>query len=393
MSWTTSKELRAQLLRRWERGELLRLLVGGGEGFPLRLVLRTPTSSDLTEHFDAVRRWAAELAAMPHLRLEWSEVRHRVQGLQRLPRSAWVDTLDDACALLGKRRDAERLSQLVAQTRELMPELLPWLARRPLRALELAEPWPQLLAIVRWCVGHPRSGIYLRQVDAPGVHTKLIETHRAVLSELLDLALPPAAIDHEQVGVAHFAPRYGFREKPLRIRFRVLDPQLQLLPGTASYPDLTLDAESFATVTLPIERVFITENETNFLAFPPVPAAIVIFGGGYGWDALARAGWLTRCRIDYWGDIDTHGFAILDALRSHFQHAASLLMDRETLTAHRDHWGEEPEQLQRDLSRLTPHERALYDDLRHNRIRPHLRLEQERIAYAHLLRVLHTLAA
>jgi hypothetical protein len=146
-------------------------------------------------------------------------------------------------------------------------------------------------------------------------------------------------------------------------------------------PDITLDAASFAALTLPVTRVFITENETNFLAFPPIPQAIAIFGAGYGWESLAGAAWLRRCDLHYWGDIDTHGFAILDQLRSHFPHVTSLLMDRETLLMHRAHWGEEPDPIRHDLARLTTEEVALYDELRFDRIRSRLRLEQERIGY------------
>lgn len=56
-------------------------------------------------------------------------------------------------------------------------------------------------------------------------------------------------------------------------------------------------------------------------------------------------------------------------------------MDRETLLAHRQHWGEEPDPIARDLPRLTPEEAAVYDDLRFHRLQPRLRLEQERIGY------------
>lgn len=38
-------------------------------------------------------------------------------------------------------------------------------------------------------------------------------------------------------------------------------------------------------------------------------------GAGYGWQALAQAKWLNQCEIYYWGNLDTHGFAILDRLR------------------------------------------------------------------------------
>lgn len=133
-----------------------------------------------------------------------------------------------------------------------------------------------------------------------------------------------------------------------------------------------------------MKRVFITENETNFLAFPPVADAMVIFGAGYGWEALARSRWLNRCAIHYWGDIDTHGFAILDQLRGHFGHVDSFLMDRATLDAHAAVWGVEDRPLRVDLPRLAPEESTLYDDLRGNRIREGLRLEQEHVGFGWL---------
>lgn len=382
MSWTTPADLRVQLQRLWDRGDLPRAAVDPDAiTWPLRLTLKTPTASELSERFEAVRIWVRALADTPHLRLEWRDWNHRVQGLQRLPASVWIDTLADALALIGKAREARRLETLQQQTATAQPELLAWIARRPLQALEHADRWKRLLAVVAWLRAHPRPGIHLRQVDVTGVDSKFIEAHRAVLTELLDLALPPEAIDATANGKGQFARRFGFLEKPLRIRFRPLDASLPTLPGCHGLPDLTLDAESFAALSLPVERVFITENEINFLAFPQVERAIVVFGAGYGWDALARAEWLRCCDLHYWGDLDTHGFAILDQLRGHFPHAASLLMDRETLLAHRPHWGTEHDPVRHDLSRLMREEAAVYDDLRFDRLQPALRLEQERVGF------------
>jgi hypothetical protein len=56
-------------------------------------------------------------------------------------------------------------------------------------------------------------------------------------------------------------------------------------------------------------------------------------------------------------------------------------MDRETLMAHELQWVSEPQPLRRDLARLSTEERALFEDLRDNRIRPAIRLEQERIGF------------
>lgn len=380
MTWTGSKELKAQLIRLWERGDLLREALGGPSRFPLRLAIKGPGSADITDRFDAVRVWASELTAAAHLRLEWQDIRHRVQGAQRLPSSAWVDSVEDALVWLGKRREWERFAALVSATRQTQPALLPWLEKRPVQALDLVVPWPRLLAVVGWFVDHPRSGIYLRQVDLPGVHSKFIEGHRSVLAELLDMALPAEAVNPARSGTSQFAGRYGLRDKPIRIRMRPLDPELALLPGVVC-PDITLDADSFARLRFPVRRVFITENEINFLAFPRVKDAIVIFGAGYGWDALARCHWLNDCTVYYWGDIDTHGFAILNQLRGQFAHVVSFLMDRETLLAHTAIWGSEDKPSLADLPGLTPEERALYDDLRDNRIRKGLRLEQEQIGF------------
>lgn len=380
MGWTRPAELRTQLQKLWDRGDLLACMVSGEALFPKRLTLKSPTSAEMADRFDEVRSWIGELRTMPRCRVEMREFRHRVFGTNTIPHEAWIDTLEDALALIGKQRDATRFATLIEATRVHQPPLLDWLAKRPLRALELSGEWSRLLDIVAWLQIHPRPGIYLRQVDIPCVHSKFIEAHRGVLAEWLDSVLPPEAVDATASGVSQFATRFGFRDKPARIRFRVLDPAHNLLAGDLTQ-DITLDADSFARLTLKVSRVFITENEINFLAFPPVKDSLVVFGAGYGFETLSRAEWLTRCRIHYWGDIDTHGFAILDQLRNQFAHVESLLMDRATLQAFQSQWGKEDKQTLRDLPRLNTEEQALYDDLRDNRIASHLRLEQERIGF------------
>ncbi|MEB0140722.1 MULTISPECIES: DUF3322 domain-containing protein [unclassified Undibacterium] len=390
MSWDSVVEVKAQLQRLWQRGELLREAVHGRSRFPLRVALSTPNTADITHRFEAVRAWATALAAESVWRIEWQEVAHRVQGSQRLPQAVCFDSQAQALRCLGKQTQWERFASLVAQTRQVRPVLLPWLEKYPLQALELATEWPQLLAVVDWLEQHPRPGMYVRQVDLPGVATKFIENHRAVLTQLLDLALPAAAIDQSKTGTAQFAARFGFRDKPLRIRCRLLDPALLPSPALAC-ADLTLDATSFSRLDLPLKRVFITENEINFLAFPEMQNSMVIFGAGYGWDALARSQWLHDCQIYYWGDLDTHGFAILNQLRLHFRHVESLLMDQATLHEHVAFWGHEEKPVRAELGLLTPAEAALYDDLRDNRLRPGLRLEQEHIRYHWLTAQLSTL--
>jgi hypothetical protein len=392
MSWTGARELRTQLQRLWDRGELLAEMVYGESNFPRRLPLKKPTSAQMLDDFNRVRDWISELRALPNYRVEMRELRHRVLGANEVPAAVWVETLDNALAVVGKTREAKRFARLVETTRQRQPALLEWLARNPLKALALADDWDRLLDVVDWIRQHPRPGIYLRQIDIPGVHSKFIEAYRGVLLQWLDLLLPPEAINHSVSGVSGFTSRYGFRVKPQRIRLRALDPAHALLPG-AGDADITLDAESFAALSPAVARIFITENEINYLAFPSVPDSLLIFGAGYGFEALAQAKWLARCQVFYWGDIDTHGFAILDQLRACLPHAHSLLMDRATLLAFESQWGKEEKQTDRELSRLNTEERALYDDLRENKLGQNLRLEQERIGFAWVKTVLVALGA
>lgn len=388
MSWTTPAELRAQVRKLWDRGVLLAGLAENDTIFPRRLILKGPNSKELGERFGEVRNWIAHLdGAARFYRIVWRSVNHRVLGTNSIPDEIWIDSLQDALDLIGKRSDAERFAALVTQTRERQPLLLPWMAKRPLRVLALAQDWPRLLAVVTWLQLHPRPGIYLRQVDIAGVHSKFIEGHRGVLGELFDLVLPTETVDAAFSGGSGFCRRYGFRDKPLRIRFRILDPALAVFPTKADL-DIAVTQECFAQLDLPVAKIFITENEVNFLAFPQVAGGMVIFGAGYGFENLATADWLRDREIHYWGDIDTHGFAILNQLRGYFPQAASFLMDRGTLLAHRPLWGVESQPETRDLQRLTVAERLFYDDLRLNRLGDQVRLEQERIGFVRVVEAL-----
>lgn len=94
--------------------------------------------------------------------------------------------------------------------------------------------------------------------------------------------------------------------------------------------------------------------------------------------------------VFYWGDLDTHGFAI-------FPHAVFFLMDKETLAQHKGLWGKESRQENRDLNRLSRKGAGLYAALRGGHYGEHVRLEQERISFgwvrASIMRIMHPLTS
>ena len=380
-SWTRLEDLRARVRRWWDAGDLLRAALPGGAWEPRRVKLRGPTSAEMASRFPEVRRWIEEVGAGRAHRLETRVVRHRTLGANRVPEAAWFDDPAAATRWIQKSGEVDRFMACHASTPADRPGLQALLRDRPLDVLTHADAWEGLLRVCTWVAERPRPGCFLRQVDAEGVDTKFIEGHREILTRMLDASLPTAAVDAAATGVRGFARRYGFRDKPLRVRLRSADPDHpEAVAGVRG--EVTLTAEAFATLNPRHERVVVTENEINFLAFPPLRGGLVVFGAGYDFTPLHDAGWLRARPLAYWGDLDTHGFAMLDQFRCSFEHADSILMDEATLLEHRGFWEREAKPSRGPWRRLHPPERQLCEDLHRGRWGESIRLEQERIGYA-----------
>ena len=393
-AWTRPKDLQTRLQRQWNKGRLLTAQLAAEPLFPLRIPLKHPSPRELGAHYGAVKDWIDSLVRqagsgkVKNYALEWRDVNHRQLGRNQLPVAAVFEQPADVFNFIGRQKQAELFYVLCRRILNAFPDLRTWLTQKPLTALEHAQNWPGLLAVLKWIKAHPRPRIYIRQLEIVRVDTKFIEQHKKLLAELLDIVLPVAAIDQTAKGAAAFEQRYGFLAKPAQIRFRLLDGDLHI----HGLSDLQVPADEFATLDQAgVEQVFITENDINGLAFPDITKSMVVFGLGYGLERLSKAGWLSGKTIYYWGDIDTHGFAMLDQIRHYFPQTLSLLMDLPTLMGHKMLWGTEQAQLNRDLTHLNPAEAALYDGLRQNRWAPMLRLEQERVSYTCLIAALEAL--
>ncbi len=91
--------------------------------------------------------------------------------------------------------------------------------------------------------------------------------------------------------------------------------------------------------------------------------------------SLKSATWLHEVELLYWGDLDAHGFQIVNQFRASFPHLKTFLMDRATLEAFAEYWVEASPSKVMELTHLTAEELALYDYLNDARVR----LEQERV--------------
>ena len=389
-AWTSAKDIEASLLKFWNTGRILAAKVGGEAIFPLHLRVRGPNSVALASRFGEAQTWVRALEAASRtgrgfgFDITWREVRHRQLGRNRVPCEIVVPTEDDGLQLIHKQADARRFETIVTATSAAFPDLVAWFARKPLPALSHAAEWPRILSVLAWFRDHPKSGLYLRQVDIPQLDTKFIEAHKGLLAELLDIVLACDSSGLAGGPALSFEARYGLRSKPATVRFRLLGAA----SGFLGLTDIATPVEEFARLNQNPRLVFVTENEINGLAFPPVEDAIVLFGLGYSVDLLTAVKWLHHARLIYWGDIDTHGFAMLARLRAHFPKVESILMDETTLLAHRTFWVREDRPFLGDLPHLSDAERSLFEALKDNRYGDRIRLEQERIAYSQLLTAL-----
>ena len=375
----TPQEIRVKALRHWSSFAYHRNHLSGVPWQALDISFGKPGGRELLNDFANIGNSLHELQASAKnalgygYRIEVEPVAHRQLGEQHLPSRIYFETEPDFLRFIGKLGVAAQFKQLAQQTLAHYPALADILHDKPRWLLDNLVVWNKLLSVAGWFVAHPRPDIFIRQIDLPDIDSKFIEQHKTQLTVLLDGLLPPAAIDCE---VKSFEQRYGLRFDQHLIRFRLLDPAVAL----GGLTDLTLPLEDFRRLELPLKNVFITENKVNGLAFPNFPDSMVIFSLGYGVGSLAEVGWLKNIRIIYWGDLDTHGFAILSRLREAFPHVVSMLMDSATLASNRTLCVTEASPVKEIPACLTDAEQATFKTL----LPPGalaLRLEQERIPF------------
>jgi hypothetical protein len=377
--WTAPADLVAVLRRRWDTGQYLQAYARANEWEPIVLPVRGPNADELLHRFEEVRKWVAafEAGIDRSFQVEYRTLGGRHVGANRIPARVRVADFAALCSLLGTTEDARILEQLMARTRARLPVLTEWAAAHPRALLEHRDAWDRVLATVEWIGAHDSSAMYVRQIDVEGVDTKFVERHQKLLSELLHLVLAPERVDPSQV---EFARRFRFLSKPLYTRFRILDPDLSPFP--TGITEISLRTDELVRLDVGAATVFVVENEVTYLALPPIPRAVAVFGGGYASAGLAGVPWLRDREIVYWGDIDTYGFDILSRLRGHLPQVHSILMDRETLLFHRAHWSIENSPTRRPLAHLSDAEQALYQDLVSDVYGMGVRLEQERVRFS-----------
>lgn len=299
--------------------------------------------------------------------LAWTTQGSRLVGQNAYITRIYIESLNDFLNLTGKTADYDVFVQAVEQIQAALPALIPLLENGPQLALDHADKWPDLLKVTAYFRQHPKPQQYVRSLPI-AVPTKFIETNRPVLRMLLDHLIP----DHLNADETDFYRRFHlYVEEPL-VKIRFLDESLRI-HTTLSHISVWLS--EFRALRLGGRRVFIIENLTTFLTFPNQPDSIAIWGGGFAVTLLGGTDWLHNKQLYYWGDLDAHGFLILNQFREYFPQTQSLLMDRATFDAHKHLITKGETTPVAELPHLTAEERSLFQWLNQNG----WRVEQERL--------------
>jgi hypothetical protein len=386
----TPKDLKKRVLKIWQRGEMHRSWLQNTDYFPLEIPLKNIPAkallSDFSELQDAIAHLRQDSKKQGYLLVD-KTITHRQLGEQKIPARVVFETEANLLNYLSKTAEFNQFKTLSQQTIQQHELLEQWIICYPFKAMKYVEVWAKILNVCHYFLNNPQPSCYIRQLDIKGVDSKFIEQHKGILNELLPQILSETDYQKDITGLNNhgFERRYGLLYDQPLIRLRILDNDLAIHGLT----DLTLTVDEFRQLNIAVKTVFIAENKINGLAFPNHPKSIVIFGLGYAVNLLAEAQCLNNKAIYYWGDIDTHGFAILSRLRHYYPEAQSLLMDQQTLQQFKalcvDEVFEKSEQ--KTVKYLTADENKLFQQLQ----KILLRLEQERIGFSYLQHALRVL--
>ena len=387
---------RARCARQFAREQLPWLVAEGGRaGWPMVVSLGSPTERDAAAQPDAIREWTGawttwQASGQPG-RVAWETRQWPRLGDQRLPVCLELDSADAFADIAGQ---GERWRRALSRHRRLCSTCRP-LQGRPITQRifdSLADyadlDFDRLVSLLAWVTEHPTSGLLLRQLPIAGLDTKWIEQRQGLVIDLMLNCVGPSQA--AQTGRDLHA-LLGLTKTAARARLRLLDEGLRKQVGGVG--DFEAPLDDLASLPIAPGLVLVVENLESGLALLPMPDTVALMKLGHAVNLLRSLPWMQSARVVVWGDVDTHGFAILNRVRSVFPQTESLLMDRDTLLSHRQLWVEESSPYNGPaLERLTAAERQVFDGLVGGTWGARLRLEQERLPWPLVLKALSAMA-
>ncbi|WP_309398000.1 Wadjet anti-phage system protein JetD domain-containing protein [Cerasicoccus maritimus] len=375
----TSEQISAKAARQVKRFLIAELR--GEEFVPWLVPFKTPKESEMS--FTQMDEWIRGLVRKSKeqigygYRIEFQSRRTFVNN--QIPQRIIFDTSNDVYRSAGRLDEVDKARESFALLSQSYPVLTEWCFRNVSQLISSSSEFHNILNIVKEYLNNPRPDIYRREFAA-APHSKYLEEHERLLSEIFELVAPQHVLD----GSIDFDLRYGFRKQPYTCWVRFLDPNY--IPNGIPGDWIALPLHTLAKMNLP-SKLLISENRTPLLSLPQYKNTLGVWGGGGAASLLAQQDWVNQREVFYWGDLDCHGLCIYGRFKEHSSSTRGVLMERTLLNEFHELVGKGVDSSPIPSDSLNAEELAL-----HSYIASHnLRLEQERIPHRYVLGVLEAL--
>ncbi|MET3605805.1 hypothetical protein ABIC99_003639 [Sphaerotilus sulfidivorans] len=361
-----------------------RAWLGGAGTWPLEINLGTPTEADFAADISAVRRWVDAWSSWRGVGELHQERRQFMRiGVQTLPSRVILRGPEEVAAWCGQaqrwQRAALRCADLVSHWPRLQERH--GLGRHFDVLADYSESdYTRLHTALAWLLSNPASGLHVRQLPLEGIDTKWLEQRKRLIVDLLGLI-------RNSETETDFHTACGLVRAPHRVRMRILCPIMRKQVG--GLRDIEAPVSELAALSLNPQVVLLVENQETGLALQDMPGVVSFMRLGAAVSVLGSIPWLAGRPAVYWGDIDTHGLAILARARRVLPSTRSVMMDAATLERYIELTVQEPTQhADAELPELTLEEINVFKGLRSGRWGERIRLEQERITWPDAMREL-----
>lgn len=312
----------------------------------------------------------------------WEEKKTQALGKNQFPKSIQFNNEKDYIRFINKENEFECFKEDSRKIIEYFPVLKIYLQENPIPLIKFSKSIDQIIEVCKFFQKNPKPNIYMREIPAEGLDTKFIENHAYILSQFLDQILNPDDIQKEEDS---FEKKFHLKIPPALVRFRILDKEINnTFPFNIN--DITIPIQEFETFNLQEERIYVVENQINFLSFPSLKNSLVILGAGYGVINISKSKNLRDKEIYYWGDLDSRGFDILSKFREELPKTKSIFMDSFTYESYSHLSTNENKPISWIPVNLTTEELELFNYL--NSSEKWNRLEQEKIPMDYITQVL-----
>lgn len=292
---------------------------------------------------------------------QWQDRRFQKWGNQRYPKELSFDNFETPFQLTGlfpvvaQVLDKYKALILLNERLSVLPKKCgQWFVKASMKDVK------HLINTIEWFIENPSSGLYMRQVDIEGVHTKWIEQNITPLFTALKLI----NTDDTELTFEAYA---GLVTAPATVRFRLIGSELNDFFHGAT--DITMPVKDLNIIGTKLgslcSTIVILENEKPGLYFDNIEQGICIFGLGNAVTILEHIDFIRQCpKILYIGDLDIEGLYILNRLRKRIPQVESRYMNIQTFIDNdMSAVTYRPTFTNESLDALTDSERKLFDYL------------------------------